>query len=226
MDHPLATDRFLIPSNWTFKDDGVASSFERHVRESLPWYDLATGAVAHVARHYVPEAGLVYDLGASTGNIGRALEATLDARAARLVPVESSAAMAKLYTGPQRGNLLQADVRDIAFEPFDLAVMFLTMMFVPVADRHGLLDRLHAAVKPGGAIVIFDKTEAVRGYAATVIWRLALAGKVASGVSADDIVAKELSLGGVQRPFDPAMLPDAAVEFFRFGEFAGWLIEA
>ena len=54
--------------------------------------------------------------------------------------------------------------------------------------------------------------------------RLALAGKLSAGVEADEIIAKELSLGGIQRPIDPEILGDA-VEWFRFGDFAGWIIE-
>jgi len=215
---------FEIPTNWTFQDDAVAAGFERHVREQLPWYDLATGAVAHVARHYIPQDGVVYDLGASTGNIGRALAPILDHRHAKLIPIEASREMADRYAGPFAGNLIQADVRTVEYEPFDLAVSFLTLMFVPVADRAKLVSRLLGACRPG-AIVVFDKTEAAAGYAATVLWRLALAGKVAAGVPAGDIIAKELSLGGVQRPLDPAVLGAGALEFFRFGEFAGWLIE-
>jgi tRNA (cmo5U34)-methyltransferase len=216
---------FAIPANWTFRDDGVAGAFDRHVREQLPWYDLATGAVAHVARHYIPERGLVYDLGAATGNIGKAIETTLDARLAQLVSIEASSAMAKKYTGPQKGRVVVEDVRAVDYKPFDLAIAFLTLMFVPVADRPVLLDRLRAAMRPGGAIVVFDKVTAARGYAATVVWRLALAGKVATGVPAEDIIAKELSLGGVQRPVDPEIFGANALEFFRFGEFVGWLIE-
>jgi len=222
----LTAAQFDIPRDWTFKNSAVAAAFDRHVREQLPWYDLATGAVAHVARHYIPERGRVYDLGASTGNIGNAIAATLDARRAQLVSVEASPEMAAQYAGPQAGRLVVGDIREIEFEPFDLAVAFLTLMFVPVVDRRALLDRLRRALRPGGAIVVFDKTEASRGYAATVVWRLALAGKLAAGVAADDIVAKELSLGGVQRPVDPALFGNEALEFFRFGEFAGWLIEA
>lgn len=217
--------RFDIPTNWTFKDEGVAAGFESHVREQLPWYELATGAVAHVARHYIPDNGIIYDLGASTGNIGRALEETLNARAARLIPVEASKEMATHYRGPCKGLLQVADIAAMDFEPFDLAVCFLTMMFVPPAKRIGLMKRLRSACNYGGAIIILDKTEAARGYAATVIWRLALAGKVATGVPAEDIIAKELSLGGVQRPVDPTLFGPDAHEFFRFGEFAGWLIE-
>lgn len=219
-------ERLAIPCNWTFLEGTVAAGFERHVREQLPWYDLATGAVAHVGRHYIPtSSGLVYDIGASTGNIGRALEATIDSRGASLIAIEASAEMAARYTGPQRGNLVIADARTIDFQPFDLAVLFLTLMFLPVSDQKRLVDRLRRARKPGGAIIVFDKTEAARGYAATVIWRLALAGKVASGVAAEDIIAKELSLGGIQRPIDPGAVFDLeGLEFFRFGEFAGYLL--
>jgi hypothetical protein len=35
------------PKEWTFYSDAVADKFDRHVREILPWQDLATQAVAH-----------------------------------------------------------------------------------------------------------------------------------------------------------------------------------
>jgi tRNA (cmo5U34)-methyltransferase len=216
---------FSIPTNWTFRDDGVAAGFERHVREQLPWYDLATGAVAHVARHYVPEFGLVYDLGAATGNIGRALSPTLDVRHAQLIAVEASAEMAAVYGGP--GAVVTDRIEKIQYKPFDVAIAFLTFMFVPLAERPCLISKLGGMMRPGGALIVVDKCEAVGGYAGTVLWRLALAGKMATGVDPAEIVAKELSLMGVQRPFDPAMLDLAGkpIEFLRFGEFAGWLVE-
>ena len=61
--------------DWTFQ--GFAPEFDAHVREQLPWYGMATESVALIARHYIPRRGLVYDLGASTGNVGRALSSTL-----------------------------------------------------------------------------------------------------------------------------------------------------
>jgi tRNA (cmo5U34)-methyltransferase len=216
---------FIIPTNWTFEDQAVAAGFERHVRETLPWYELATGAVAHVARHYIPLDGLVYDLGCATGNIGRALAPTLQARKAHLIAVEPSHEMAAIYTGPPESELLIERAECVEFQPFDVAVAFLTIMFVAVAERARLLDRLFAAMRPGGVLIVFDKCEADTGYAATVLWRLALAGKLATGIDPAEIVAKELSLSGVQRPLSRGVLPAHALEFFRFGEFAGWLIE-
>ena len=67
-----------IPEHWTFKSEGVAENFDEHVRESLPWYDLATKTLAHVVRHYITEGGIVYDIGCSTGNVGDAIKETID----------------------------------------------------------------------------------------------------------------------------------------------------
>jgi tRNA (cmo5U34)-methyltransferase len=211
-----------IPRDWTFQTSDVANEFDQHVREQLPWYDLTTGVVAHVARHYIPEGGRVYDIGASTGNIGAALADTLISRRAEFVPIDNSAAMADIYRGP--GDLIVADAADFDYQPFDLAVLFLCLMFVPPSKREGFVSRLRDRLRPGGAIIIFDKCEPATGYVATVLWRLALAGKAAAGVDAREILAKELSLGGVQRPINPQEIAPST-EIFRFGDFAGWVIE-
>jgi tRNA (cmo5U34)-methyltransferase len=215
-----------IPSNWTFENASIAANFDSHVREQLPWYSLATGAVAHIARHYIPQNGVVYDIGASTGNIARALEPMLRERDADLIPIEASEQMALQYTGPGAENLIVGDAQDQEYQPCDLIVLFLTAMFMPVCGRRAFLSYLRSHLRPGGAMLIVDKCQATSGYAATVLWRMTLAGKIAAGVEPDEIVAKELSLGGVQRPLSAAEIPDGAIEWLRFGEFCGWLVEA
>ena len=212
-----------IPSNWTFETPGVAASFDRHVREQLPWYDLATNAVTHIARHYIPEGGLVYDLGAATGNIGRAIAPVLSDRNARLIGIEPSAEMVKRYEAP--GEIVCAKAEDVDYEGFDLAVVFLTLMFIEPRKRIQLMNHLRLACRPGGAIVVFDKLEPVGGYLSTVFYRLTLAGKRAAGVTPDEIVEKELSLSGVQRPILESQLGGSAYLWFKFGDFAGWVIE-
>ena len=71
-----------VPQDWTFKSVEVASGFDNHVREQLPWYELMAGATAHFVRHYLPHSGTVLDIGCSTGNLGVLLQQTLTARAA------------------------------------------------------------------------------------------------------------------------------------------------
>jgi tRNA (cmo5U34)-methyltransferase len=49
--------------------------------------------------------------------------------------------------------------------------------------------------------------------------------KLQQGAKPEDVLTKEMSLAGVQIPIDPAMLGTNAKQFFRMGEFAGWVIE-
>ena len=116
-----------IPTEWTFKSSDVAEGFDNHVREQLPWYDLVTDGLRQLARHYIPQNGLVYDIGASTGNMGRALNETLKERNARLVALEESEEMCELYDAP--GELVKIDAMDYKFQPFDLGICFLVLMF-------------------------------------------------------------------------------------------------
>jgi tRNA (cmo5U34)-methyltransferase len=217
-------EKLTIPTEWTFKSQDVARNFDAHVRESLPWYDLATGAVVHLARHYVPHRGTVVDVGASTGNIGRALAQMLAARHAELIAIDSSVDMRDVYDGP--GQFVVADAVDYDFREAcpDLVVCFLSLMFVPVSVRAALLQRIQQAVNPGGAVVVFDKMLPRPGYLGTVNYRLTLAAKHEAGASAEEVIAKELSLAGTQRPLCEREL-DGFVEVFRFGDFAGFVFE-
>jgi tRNA (cmo5U34)-methyltransferase len=215
---------FRVPAEWTFKSKSVAAAFDSHVREQLPWYDVATGIVAHLARSYVPQGGVVVDVGASTGNVGRAIAKTLEARKASLVAVDSSHDMVAVYDAP--GQFVVADAVDFDFaarKP-DLIVCFLSLMFVPVSARAALVERMRASLAPGGAVVVFDKMIPNAGYLGTVAFRLTLAAKYEAGAKPYEIIAKELSIEGLQRPMSPAELP-GFVEVFRFGDFAGFVHE-
>ena len=79
--------------------------------------------------------------------------------------------------------------------------------------------------KLGGAIVVFDKLEPISGYPATIFYRLTLAGKKAAGTDANEIIEKELSLSGVQRPINEYQLGGDSHLWFKYGDFGGWLIE-
>lgn len=221
---PQKTEKMQIPENWTFKNPEIVADFDRHVREQLPWYDLATGVVAHLVRHYLPEDGCMIDLGASTGNVGRAVAETLKVRRAQLIAFDNAEDMVAAYSGP--GEAYVADARTLDFAAYspDVIVSFLVMMFLPAPDRRGVIARMREAVRPGGAVIIFDKMQPGSGYLASVVYRLTLAGKYEAGAPPEEIIQKELSLAGVQRP----MTEDELFGFrpvFRFGDFAGFVYE-
>jgi tRNA (cmo5U34)-methyltransferase len=218
-------EKLIVPADWTFKNANVAKNFDQHVREQLPWYELATGIVSHIGRAYLPQQdGRMYDLGASTGNITLALENELRLRNVEAISIDNSPQMGEIWQGV--GSFEVADVLDYDYQEYDFCVCFLLLMFLPPLKQRPFFERLLSKLRPGGALVIFDRTASFNGYLGTVMNRLQLAGKVATGVSAEDIVRKELSLSGAQRPIDPnAMLfmQHDVKEVFRFGDFAGWV---
>lgn len=212
-----------IPRDWTFKKFSIAKGFDRHVREQLPWYDLATGIVRHIVRHYLNRGGLVYDIGASTGNIGKSISDILKNREASLIAIDNSEEMLKLYSGP--GKIELGNAEEYEYKNFDIAICFLSLLFLSQEKRKYLIQKLRVKVKKGGAIIIFDKEEPSQGYISIIKLRLALAGKLASGATAKEIIQKELSLSGIQRPISKREIPLEAQEIFRFGDFFGTIIE-
>lgn len=210
--------------DWSFKREGIAQEFDTHVRGQLPWYDLMSGAAAHIARHYIPQGGTVLDLGCSTGNMGLLLEDCLAARGVRYLPVDNSPQMMDIYRGPGTPVLQDFSDPEWLIPEFDVAILFLSMMFTAPYLRKPLIKRLLRSKRDGGCIIVVDKAEALGGYIGTIMARLTLAGKVATGTNEVDIITKELSLMGIQRPIDINQFPKP-VEIFRFGEFAGWVIE-
>jgi tRNA (cmo5U34)-methyltransferase len=223
--------KLAIPKEWTFKGDAIANNFDSHVREQLPFYDIATQAIIHIARNYVPTNGMVYDVGASTGNITIAMLKSLEDRKPTIYAIDDSPSMREVFA--ERVKDLNADYFYITsdalkyeFKTYDFAVCFLTFMFFPIGERRTWLAKMRSLIKPGGALVVVDKIVTPSGYVGTVLRRLAMDWKLKGGAKAEDIIAKELSLAGYQRPVDERMFESfGSHKFFQLGEFAGWIIE-
>ena len=205
----------MSKTDWTFDN----LDFDRHVREQLPWYELVTEAVTFMAKQYLPtKDGVMYDIGASTGNITSSMRNILQERKAKAISIEPNAYMVSKFAG--YGDIIHASAEDVAYEQFDVAVLFLTIMFIPVHKRDELMYTLRKNVREGGVIIVVDKVTDSHGYFATCLKRMTMYFKQ-QFVTTEDIVSKELSLSGVQRP----VKRDGKL-FFKFGEFEGWVIEA
>lgn len=222
--------KLSIPSDWTFRTRNVAENFDVHVREQLPWYDLATSAVVHIARHYVYSGSVVYDIGASTGNVSLAIWNAMSARSPKIHAIEQSEEMIDIMAARFAAldapiEIVHGDAIEADYKSASLIVCFLTVMFLPVGRRAPFLDRLYTTVlAPGGALVVVDKLETPEGYIGSIIRRLTMSWKLSSGTTPEDIVRKELSLAGYQRPINERLM-DGGHRFFQLGEFAGWVFE-
>lgn len=208
--------------DFKFSGHMIGGNFNSHVREQLPFYEMLTNAVTMIVRNYLPENGLVYDIGASTGNITANIKDFAISRNAIVESVERSEEMAKTWNG--YGVIHITDAKDFDYQEFDVCICFLVLMFLSIEEREKLLIKLKSKLKKGGVIIIVDKLLVDGGYFGTVMRRLTLDWKLKNGATPEQIITKELSLSGVQRP----MTKDEFIggrEFFKFGEFVGWVIE-
>ena len=209
-----------IPNTWTFKSADIACNFDDHVREQLPWYDICSDAVEHIVLNYLPDYGLIYDIGCSTGNIHARIKKTIENRCARYIGIDNSKEMLSLFN--EDCEKVFCDATEYDFECFDVCILFLTTMFIPASKQLDFIAMLKRKIKPGGCIIVVDKEEQRCGYFGSVLSRLTIKEKLKT-TSASDILKKELSLSGIQRPLNKNII--GGKDFFRFGDFFGVIIE-
>jgi tRNA (cmo5U34)-methyltransferase len=213
---------FSTPDRWSFELPAVASHFDCHVREQLPFYELATGAVADLVRFYLQPSGCLVDVGCATGNISRACADVIREREALAVSIEPSAEMVARFRGV--GEVVHSAIEHADIPQCDVIVSFLTLAFVAPRFRRKLIAEMIRKVNPGGAVIAVERVEA--GGNATASRLLLSAAKLRNGSSAEDVVRKEVSIAGVLRPVAASMLEDfGAWLFFAYGDFRGYVIE-
>jgi tRNA (cmo5U34)-methyltransferase len=215
-------------NSWTFNTEEITKKFDSHVREQLPWYDMVTETVAFITRNYLTPVNSVVDIGCSTGNMIDKLLPLVRDRDCDIVGFENSVTMyehvEQKYLHEKHVEIEYGDITEMYIPSAQVYILFLTMMFIPINKREGLLNELRARCKKGGAIIVVDKINDHGGYFSTVLKRLTWHYKILQGAKPEDIVKKEMQLCGVQIPIDVNLVQDGKM-FFRMGDFAGWVIE-
>jgi len=214
--------------SWTFNSDEITTKFDSHVREQLPWYDMVTETVAFITRNYLTPVNSVVDIGCSTGNMIDKLLPLVRDRDCDIVGFENSPSMyahlEEKYKYEQLVDIEHGDITQEHIPSAQVYILFLTLMFIPIEAREGLLNKLRMRCRKGGAIIVVDKINDHGGYFSTVLKRLTWHFKIIQGAKPEDIVKKEMELCGVQIPIDVNLVHDGKM-FFRMGDFAGWVIE-
>jgi tRNA (cmo5U34)-methyltransferase len=218
-----SADKTSIPENWSFENESVAENFDAHVREQLPWYDTASFVVKHFVRAYAPQEAIIYDLGCATGNMELTLSGLIEDRKIKFTPVDSSPEMLKKYRG--KCTPVHEHLAYFRPKPFDVAISFLTMMFMTRPQRSGLLMRLRDSLNEDGAILLFEKFQSPDGFPGSVQSKLAMSLKLEQGLNPEEILKKEISLMGSQIPLQNAELNGLHYHtIFQMGDFKGILI--
>lgn len=214
-----------IPKNWTFKSSEVAENFDSHVSEQLPWYPMVLDMLVYLARSYLPVNGKLVDLGCSTGAVTRELSDIISDRNVSALSIDNSAEMVNLFTGV--GDIVCGDMMDIDLGSFDVATLNLSLMFTSVCERQKFIKKLISFVNVGGCIIVVDRIEPVyKGYLGLCLSRMSISNKILAGNDPAEILKKELSLTGIQRPTSESLFNTNGFDkWFQVGDFAGFVYE-
>lgn len=217
-----------MTKQWTFDDPETVIQFNNHIRSHLPWYDMMHDTVAHLIKNYLPKGGTVVDFGASTGNLVAKILPLIKERSAQVEAIDSSHEMMNYMDLRFSEEVNDGHVKVSSYSNIsnpDIYVACLTLSFInPIKRDKAFKDMVDAAKR---AVIIVDKVETRSEYLSAVLRRLTTQMKLDAGVSAEEVLEKDLSLSGVQIPVNPYELLAMydAKPFFRVGEFAGWIIE-
>ncbi len=215
-----------IPETWTFKTDEIVKNFDSHVNEQLPWYDFASFCVAYLVCCYLPSGGIIYDIGSSTGNIIKRISKISTERAATIISIDDSIDM--ILSQKNTAEKICANASILNYKSHDVTVIFLTLSFLKISERKPLLLKIIEKLNDGGALIVVDKftQENLTHYLETSLKRMTVSFKQKNKIPPDEIIKKELSISGVSRPVSRQLFEKLEFKnFFKIGEFEGWLFE-
>jgi tRNA (cmo5U34)-methyltransferase len=197
-------------------DASVARVFPDMVSRSVPCYRQLVELTGLVGARFLQPGTRCYDLGCSLGAVTFSLLERAPEADCRVVAVDSSAAMvaalaARLRERPDaraRVSPVCADLASVRIENASLAVLNLTLQFLPPGRRSEVLRSIRSGLVPGGALILTEKVCPDDPQEARLLTALHEDFKRANGYSELEISQKRAALERVLIPDTPEMLAD------------------
>lgn len=146
-------------------DDAVADVFPDMISRSVPGYGSILAMIGELAEKYSQAETNIYDLGCSLGAATFLMSERVP-ESCRIVAVDNSPAMIRRIDGQiqarRAGNAVkivteEADVLNFELHNSSFVVLNLTLQFLPIEERAGLLRRVQESLVPGGALLLAEK---------------------------------------------------------------------
>lgn len=187
---------------WSFAGD-VAKTFDSHISRSIPGYAMGHEVTVALSDHFVRQRGRIYELGCSTGALSAQLAERHAGRGVEVIGLDVESDMvleAKELQGSSGAQFCEADVMTFGYLPCELVVSHYTLQFLVLSERAELLGRVYDALKPGGALVVFEKVLEPSSPLQDLIGQLYTDFKLVNGFSTEQIIGKSRTLRGVMVP--------------------------
>lgn len=220
-------------------DENVAQVFPDMIRRSVPGYGHVVGSSGLIAKRFAQPNTVIYDLGCSLGATTLAIANQVTTPGCRIVAVDNSEAMlaqaqsslTDRLVGPLPIEWVHGDISTMAFEPCSVVALNFTLQFIEQDKREQLLNNIHRALCPGGALILAEKIVQEDLKSQDTLNALHLDFKRANGYS-------ELEISGKRQAIENVLIPETAnthinrltrvgftevTEFFHCLNFKAWV---
>jgi tRNA (cmo5U34)-methyltransferase len=201
-----------LPGDRDFRFDAqVAEVFDDMLDRSIPGYRSVIAMTGAILAQFLRPGDRVYDLGCSTGTTLVELADRLKHPGLKFTGLDNSPAMlAKARLKAEKAglaeliNFREADITSTSLEPAGAIIMNYTLQFIAPDQRQNFLNRLHQALRPGGVLILSEKTVSADPSLDQTFLEFYLDFKRANGYSETEIARKRQALEKVLIPFSLA----------------------
>lgn len=163
-----ATDRLYrvnsVPEDFDF-NERVVEVFDDMLDRSIPFYQEVIKATALLLSLHLKKGDTVCDLGCATGTPLLEFTRLLKDENFRFTGIDSSPAMiekarlkTELYSQEESISYYQADITKLDMPQTGAFILNYTLQFIRPLQRQALIKRLYENLKPGGLLILSEKT--------------------------------------------------------------------
>ena len=154
----------IFSKSWAFNKN-VSKSFDTHVRQSIPFYDVFQKDIAKYSEWFLKDDSLVYDVGCSTGKTIKYISKLNINTKFKIYAIDNSKTkiaiakknLSKIKKKNLKIKVIHGDIRKIIFKKSDLIYSVLLMPFLSKKAQVGLLKKSYKSLNSGGAFIAVNK---------------------------------------------------------------------
>lgn len=193
----------LYSGDWKF-DESVAEIFDKHIRQSTPFYDEIQRMVVELANSFIINDAVICDLGTATGETIYNLNTKYSSRTPTFYAIDNSLPMlrkAEIKCREFRNIIFINDnVSNFIFPKSDLIISIYTLQFIDKEYRQNIINKIYNSLENGGAFIFCEKITFDNEFISDHYTKFYENLKKRNDLSDAEIRAKKISLINVMHP--------------------------
>ncbi len=188
-------------------DKSVVEVFPDMIQRSVPGYATIISTIGELAKRFFIPGSNIYDLGCSLGAATSSIRRALDTPDGQIIAVDNSPDMVercKIHVSAFKSKLpvtvILGDIAEIELSNASVVVLNFTLQFIAPDKRQALIDKIYAALKPGGVLLLSEKVKGDDEINDEVLIDLHHHFKRVNGYSELEISQKRTALENVMKP--------------------------